>query len=301
MTRINSRQLPQRSKLVFYFPNTKGKTPIRVTLPFFENVTISESKAARYQDFRLLSRSSNLYGYLGADSRKLRLTFSMTLPHIQYNHPEVNETKYIKNDYNNLFDSFTQTSVGNDKKQKQSEMYASKYVSNISFDKVFNQVINNPDSFNNVQELLAISTAKANLETSEYLERLRENKDLQAIELVLYWTNIIRSSVVNNAQNPLLGPPIIRLSHGIMYQNIPCICKSYSFRVSGDDKAGFDIHTLMPRMITFDLELEESRTGDFKKYEKFTNVSKDNLTGYESVLSDFRSMDPGSILEDEKL
>lgn len=56
----------------------------------------------------------------------------------------------------------------------------------------------------------------------------------------------------------------------------------------------------MPRMITFELELEENRTGDFKQYDKFTVVSRDNLTGYESVLSDFRSMDPGSISQDEK-
>jgi hypothetical protein len=296
MTKINRRDLPERSKLVFYFPNIKGKTPIRVTLPFFENVTISESKAARYQDFRLLSRASNLYGYLGADSRKLRLTFSMTLPHIQYNHADVNETRYIKNDYNILFPLFNRTRVGNNKNQKQSEIYASKYISKVSLDKTIAEGINNPNAFDSVNDLLENSYFK----TAEYLERLRENKDIQAIELVLYWTNIIRSSVVNNAQNPLLGPPIIRLSHGIMYQNIPCICKSYSFRVSGDDKAGFDIHTLMPRMITFELELEENRTGDFKQYEKFTVVSRDNLTGYESVLSDFRSMDPGSITQDEK-
>tara|TARA_R100001163_G_scaffold56223_1_gene43884 strand:- start:69 stop:749 length:681 start_codon:yes stop_codon:yes gene_type:complete len=112
------------------------------------------------------------------------------------------------------------------------------------------------------------------------------------IDLIIYWTNIIRSSVVNYSKNPIFGPPIIRLRHGIMYQDIPCICTDYS--IGYNESAGYDLDTLLPRQLKITMKLEEIRTGDFGEFDTTDLIKKDNLAGWEAVvLGDTHSMDPG--------
>jgi hypothetical protein len=114
----------------------------------------------------------------------------------------------------------------------------------------------------------------------------------KVIDLIMYWLNIIRSSNVNHAKNPTIGPPIVRLSHGIMYQDVPCICTD--FTISNEEIAGYDVDTLLPRIIKVEMKLEEVRTGDFGTGSNNYYITKDNLKGWESVLSDkTQSMDPG--------
>jgi hypothetical protein len=115
----------------------------------------------------------------------------------------------------------------------------------------------------------------------------------RVIDLIIYWTNIVRSSVVNYAKNPIYGPPIIRLNHGILYQDIPCVCTSYS--IDFEEQAGYDLDTLLPRKIKISMKLEELRTGDFGDFEpKGEAVKRDNLAGWEAVvLGETNSMDPG--------
>ena len=82
-TPIIARELPERANLSFYFPNpNEGSDYHKVGLPFFENPKITESKKARYKKHSLLARSSNLYTYLGADSRRINVSFNITLPHL---------------------------------------------------------------------------------------------------------------------------------------------------------------------------------------------------------------------------
>jgi len=77
------RNLPDKSYLRFIFPtSTDYSQRVIVTLPFFENIEIEESQRARYSKYDLLSRPGNMYTYTGADSRQIRLAFSMTIPHI---------------------------------------------------------------------------------------------------------------------------------------------------------------------------------------------------------------------------
>jgi hypothetical protein len=118
---------------------------------------------------------------------------------------------------------------------------------------------------------------------------------LKAIDVIIYWVNIIRSSVINNSQNPLYGPPIIRLTHGILYEDVPCICRDYT--LSYNESAGFDIKTLLPRQLKITMKLEENRTGNFGVYDAMSENSRtrDNLAGWESVVNmPTRSGDPGS-------
>ena len=93
---IVDRKLPERTRLMFYFPiPEKGGDYYVVKLPFFENVSIKEDKKARYQKYSLISRSSNLYSYLGADSRSINLTFNITLPHLLDEHPDISLDKFM--------------------------------------------------------------------------------------------------------------------------------------------------------------------------------------------------------------
>ena len=98
--------------------------------------------------------------------------------------------------------------------------------------------------------------------------------------------------MVNNSKNPLYGPPVIRLRHGILYQDVPCICTNYS--IDYNEAAGYDIDTLLPRQLKVTMKLEEIRTGDFGEFDTTDIIKKDNLAGWEAVVTGkTHSMDPG--------
>jgi hypothetical protein len=105
-------------------------------------------------------------------------------------------------------------------------------------------------------------------------------------DIVTYWLDVIRSSTYNNVQNPLFGPPIVRLTHGLMHRGIPCIVTNYSFTY--DPNTGYDKDTLLPRVIKVDMELKEVRTGDFGTFDpsplQAETEAGDNLAGWEAVI-----------------
>ena len=139
-----------------------------------------------------------------------------------------------------------------------------------------------------------LNEQKKKYSNSEFEQKFIKYK---MIDLIIYWVNIIRCSVINNAQNPIYGPPLIRLNHGIMYQNVPCICNNYS--IGWVETAGYDLQTLLPRQIKVEMKLEELRTGDFGKFTGDGNnpINRDNLAGWESVVlgteNKRNSLDPG--------
>lgn len=317
---IVDRSLPERTKLMFYFPvPTAGDSYYVVEMPFFENVVIKEAKKARYQKYSLISRSSDLYSYLGADSRSLTLNFNLSLPHILEEHPEINLDKYI---------SYMQDKDNVDlEKQRFLEPYKSqslpnsmafklgtKYTKSLAKDSA-KQVLNNLGTLNSVdrealssrygldslqldeisQNPASVTTELPNINFDQQQVEYSESQQLKfkIIDLIIYWTNIIRSSVVNYTNNPIYGPPIIRLRHGIMYQDIPCICQSYS--IDFNEAMGYDPDTLLPRQISISLKLDELRTGDFGEFSPKGNpLQRDNLAGWEAVvLGETNSMDPG--------
>jgi hypothetical protein len=285
-----NRQLPERSKVVFMFPSHReGESAIQVVLPFFENIDIKEQKVARYSEFKLLSRSSNIYGYTGSDSRKFSLTFKMTLPHLQFEHPELTLNDYIfKNAVQsknlNWWDMVTKPPGTKNVLVNQTTKLSKKFMDAAELE---------------TNSLAAFHISDAYKKSSFKWDQISnypysENPELEkTVELMLYWTNIVRASVSNNTNNPVLGPPIVRFTHGILYQDIPCICKSYNLTFKNE--SGYEIKTLMPRVLEFQLDLEENRTGNFGKFEKYKQVTRDNLAGYEAILSDELSMDPGSL------
>ena len=88
------------------------------------------------------------------------------------------------------------------------------------------------------------------------------------------WVNTIRTCVSNNAKDPSLGPPIIRLTHGVMFQDVPCIATSVN--ITSDPLAGYDKRTLLPRKIDVTMSLEEFRMGDLGDYAAGEVTTRDN-------------------------
>ena len=336
---IMDRQLPERANLTFYFTNpSEGENYFVVRMPFFENPKITESKKARYKKHSLLARSSNLYTYLGADSKKITLEFGITLPHLLEEHPEISPDMFVL-PKNNLpeeerkrftspaaamkeahttaaeyrgshfednealigaaFTLMSQVGLTEDEKEYIQAMYGvtkqmvrdqnKKTAQAYAAMKKTAELFGGDQLF---QDLVPPTIPTTSKRTSKRLDASRNDR-LRLIDVILYWVNIIRSSVINHAGNPLYGPPIIRLNHGLLYQSVPCICTDY--RLDWDERAGYDIDTLLPRKLNIKLNLEEIRTGDFQSFNPNEIINRDNLAGWESVIGEYHSVDPGYI------
>jgi hypothetical protein len=337
---IIDRKLPERSNLVFYFNKPDNPSDyFKVTLPFFENVSVKESKRARYNKYSLIGRSSNLYSYGGADSRLLSLTFNITLPHILSIIKDTSFQKYQNysqsEDLEKQKELFKKQTIDNTQSRvtnlignnyiKTTEDEYTRLAKDPSYTQgnTYNEILIYPEYSEPRKTALDIefdrvfgsSAAKARYAMGareeegqlpyRSIEKRQKTRSIpfseratttdfkfKVIDLIMYWLNIIRSSNVNHAKNPTIGPPIVRLSHGIMYQDVPCICTD--FTISNEEIAGYDVDTLLPRIIKVEMKLEEVRTGDFGTGSNNYYITKDNLKGWESVLSDkTQSMDPG--------
>jgi hypothetical protein len=117
------------------------------------------------------------------------------------------------------------------------------------------------------------------------------------IDLVFVWVNLVRATCLNNARNTVQGPPIVRLTHGPMYNNIPCVVRDYTISIM--DEVGFEVQTLTPKRLEITLTLSEMRTGDFGTFESGWLETGDNLAGWEAIIED-NNTDPynGDITEE---
>ena len=255
----DNRDLHNRSKLSFHYDKGGGNISIS-RLPFFENIKVDESKSARWKKYNVVSRSSDLYAYLGADSRKLSLSFSMTLPHIQSLIDDVGWTNYKDLQIEDPKEEFSKAPPDpTDTPDSPSFLDSAKAV-NVE-----------TDSFSLLD--LSIAALSSIADTA---------RDLSVQNTVMFWVNTIRTCVSNNAKDPSLGPPIIRLTHGVMFQDVPCIATSVN--ITSDPLAGYDKKNLLPRKIDVTMSLEEFRMGDLGDYAAGEATTRDNLAGWEAVI-----------------
>lgn len=306
MKKIRERKLEDRSKLIFEFPKQNNGKYV-VTLPFFENISITERKKANYKKYNLLSRSSQLYTYLGADSRKFSLEFSISFPHILEEYgPQVKQNFLRFVDYENQaflkkyfekddLDSWNLIFRGEGSLVAKAAAARAKFKESLKTTEFTNDALEGVLGVLTAPTDLALRGVQAlglpslgNFSTQDTID-----KD-NLLDVILYWTGIIRSSVTNNSDNPVYGPPIVRVNHGLLFRNIPCICTDYSLEPV--EEAGYDVGTLMPRRIRYSMNLEELRAGDFGKFNGYSSeqVTRDNLVGWEGVVEDrYNSMEPG--------
>jgi hypothetical protein len=76
--------LEAKSRLYIRYPDPVDPegAAIQIILPFYEDPIIRERKQTRYATYNPIGRASNLYTYLGSNSREFDLQFSITLPHL---------------------------------------------------------------------------------------------------------------------------------------------------------------------------------------------------------------------------
>ena len=319
----DTRILPERSRLEFHYNSGEATKRMIVFVPFFENPSIKEKKQANYVTYDVVGRSSSLYAYTGAKSRKFSLKANYTLPHlarfemgldkyrrlIDADSPEAQRSLFT-----NKKITGSTTTVG-DVPYGPAQAYKEHYYETLStifdgasLDEVQNLIADagplNPIGLMGLANFAVKTQAINDSEAGQtYAGGISEDwtenawETLKAVDTLLFFVNIFRTSVMNNASHPTHGPPIIRIVHGTLFQSVPCVCRSYT--LEWEEKMGYELETLTPRRLVLTMQLEELRAGDFDNHGYGMPVKRDNLTGWESVITSYGhshcSIDPGEI------
>ena len=320
-----NRLLHERSHLALEFPQSDNRV-IRTFIPILENPQVSERGAANLNNYTLVGRAGELFSYAGAKSRRINLTFNISLLHVI----EMNTTEGITEKFKRQFKLFFT------EREDARELFNMREEARINRENLIEAglqeegtfTLEDRDAMAAADDFLGDTDQKINGKGRAYASTHRDYyrkligeltgaqleveesesflapvldaldietasqgfKDLNdTIDLVYCWVNLIRGSVLNNSSNTLYGPPILRLTHGPMYNNIPCLVENYNIRIV--DEAGYDVQTLTPRKIEVSLSLIESRTGNFGKYQATQIENGDNITGWESIIGN-NDLDP---------
>ena len=296
------RLLEERSYLKFVFPGIDERLPTEFTLPFYENVRISESQSANYVKYDLLARSSSLYSYAGSPSRRIKLNFNITTPHLLDFAKDATPMKYIdgpavdnkikaQEDFQ-VFPDDPEMGAGSETWGvpvweheggiRNATAARQRYHRALMNKKDPGSWDANPKELKNYYEYYwpnPEDPTHSEIESARGMKKSDEN----VLNVLVWWINLIRASTKNNAENVILGPPIIRLNHGPLYNDIPCVCTSY--KIDPDNSAGFEKITLLERIIKVSMDLEEIRTGDLlSEYVPSDIIKMDNNAGWEALI-----------------
>lgn len=288
---FSNRYFSERNRLIFEYPSENGDNTI-VFIPFYENPQISEDQNANFAEYNPIGRAGSLYAYTGASSRKFKVSFNLTLPHLAYHPMGVNRFLRVyqgssKESQKLLFTKNSNFSA------KQLPGDPNKSLS-LAVEKAFRQLQLDNGNFvmpdlPSIPGITRPSTTTEELQSS-YLNTLSATERHKVLDTLLFFVAILRTSVTNNVSNPLLGPPLVRIDFGTLYQQVPCICES--FRIAYKEEGGYDLPTTTPRLITISLSLKEVRAGDFTEYQPAVLSKRDNLTGWESAINSPHTIDP---------
>lgn len=242
-----------------------------------------------------IGRNGSVYVHTGSDSREFNLSFSITLPNIIEHGVRADRPSggFFDFDFGGAMD----------RAQKKSRQ-VSRYIKNVKegprpgevnsmeeyireTDKVFQGYLDDQEVAFQTQKVF--NDGARNLISFSQPNSFDDPR-ITALASVMSWLNLIRISTMTHSQKPWLGPPILRLTHGIVYQNVPCIAKSWNVDVDGE--AGYDNRTLMPRRLKVTMQLCEVRlTND--KYD--TKDNPDGLVGWDIPLEGFLSLNAVNI------
>lgn len=289
------RLLPERSFLYYTYPQLGGKKNIEFYLPMLENIEVREAQAARVGRVDLLGRLGTLFTFQGANSRNFDVKFSFHLDHIaHYVHevglPEINFFNEPKRPQFNAFNSKTQTEF---------KLNYSARAMRDAYDSVnLESELIPTDPLPEFKGKLITKDLEKELANEEKFSEFGESvlnyysqnkRNHFAVNYLILFLNVIRSSTIGNSENTSLGPPTIYLNHGTMYNNIPCICEKFSITLKNDST--YDLASLTPKTLEISLDLHENRTGDFGKFVPFKHVQGENLAGWECLIEK-GTMDP---------
>jgi len=294
--KFNHRKLEERSNLAIEFP-VKDNRVLRAYIPFLENPTITEKGSSNLQEYNLLGRAGSLFSYTGSKSRNFNVSFNISLQHLAC-HQSLeglaekflssfrlffSDNQRARNSFNLNKFAVRQMRQGGLESQtniNHAQVHRNYYRSLISI--ILGEEDETTEYFL-ASVLPSVKTATIPLPDNKF-KRINDT-----INLVYVWLNLIRGTTLNNSRNTLFGPPIVRLNHGPMYNNVPCVVDSYEVRIV--EEAGYDIQTLTPNRITINLSLKETRTGDYNRFRPGKIESGDTLAGWEAVYNN-NTIDP---------
>jgi hypothetical protein len=296
--KFNKRALEERSHLSFFFPQSGGRA-LRAFIPFLENCEVYESKRSNLAEYSLLARSNSLYAYLGAKSRSFNLRFNITFLHVlEHLSKEGLDDRFRrqfqlhftdKESAKKAFFILTSTGIVQPPDTKLGRGLEHAKIHRDYYQKIANIKSQSPNFFDlGINEVLEFLGSPVQSEDQRY------NEINKIIDLIIYWINLIRSTTNNNAKNSTLGPPIVRLTHGPMYNNIGCVVDSYNIRIV--DEAGYDVQTLFPKRIEVTLTMNELKVGDFGDFKVDKFVDMDNNAGWEAIIESNNSDPYGGLI-----
>jgi len=299
-------------------------------IPFYENPRIEEKRQANYARLKIFSRNEPVRLWIGAEARNLTLSFTYTTPHILYMGTEnkmIDNTIGIEEyeDLLLLFQGDLQYINTDVASQAENQALLTGMSKNSGEAARVEELLNKTISERTSGDRYAwaspdVSSLKSQGIYDEswgegyqgrraghdYLMRKSSTSQpitgaggsiggpystyYKALDLVHKVTNIIRTTVVGSTREPDIGPPVVRLNFGEMYRNVPCICTNYSFIVEGNK--GYDNDSLIPRSITFKMELEEFRQAGQLGFDKYdAELFPDGVPGWNDFFMQ-GSMDP---------
>ena len=312
---FRSRLLDQRARIEFHYPGgMESGEDIITFIPFYENPEITETQTANYVEYNPIGRGSSMFAYTGTKSRKFKIKLTFTLPHLAMHDMGISRFMRVFMDASEDSQKLLFTSKSRHTNKKGVGDAPRSLATEVAY---LYHGLSDPDmdATERVQVLAhrtqvdlppALQGLQGNLTTPSFnsgiITPLQKpsppppptgaNTELfKIIDTLLFFITLLRTSVVNKVDNPIFGPPLLRLNFGTLYQSVPCICKSYN--IAWDEKAGYDLETLTPRRMMVDLTLDEVRVGNFGKYEPGKLTSRDNLTGWESAVGEpYNTTDP---------
>tara|TARA_Y100001951_G_C11291365_1_gene272402 strand:+ start:384 stop:1400 length:1017 start_codon:yes stop_codon:yes gene_type:complete len=328
---LNLRDLELRAGLFFQYPQFEAtdKT-LLFFLPFWENPEITEMKEANLVEYDLINRGSTMFVNTGAKARSLTIEFPLTINHIMRSYNSVLSAKaliqsvFTKSEKErfdirekpstesisptnqvtrqwkeNLLNSMADAGV-EDIKGARSDLDKVNYWRQTDPDIMEDYFVLGDNSYERIQGTagdISVEDFEGTASRALAYETFRNNNGMsetavKALDSLSFILDIIRTSVAPNQQNTVLGPPLIRVRHGTMYLDVPCICKNFNIRI--EEEAGYNLRTLTPNRITVTMTLVEVRTGDFGTFHPTVPVQRDNIAGWESTL-EHGTTDPGLI------
>jgi hypothetical protein len=301
---INARRaLDKRAFLEFHYPSSNSDSDNTIVrIPFYENPKITETQTANYAEYNPINRVGSMYAYMGAKSRKIKVKSTFTLPHLAMH--EMGIVRFLRVFTGQSDEAKKALFDGPNAKANNPEAQTGGSTLAIEVRDIYLKYLSEFDKKNHYTSVPKEVWIEAGLASDDGdltsfergLKQAQKEQDIKRFEVIdtlLFFVALLRTSVANNVENPLLGPPLIRLTFGTLYRSVPCICKSYN--LGWEEMAGYDIETLTPRRLTIDLTLEEVRIGDFEKFDRLDIVKRDNIAGWESAIKAPYTTDPKEI------
>jgi hypothetical protein len=282
----DKRILEQRARIEFHYPIDD----MIIFVPMYENPKIQESQTANYVEYNPIGRSSSLFAYTGSKSRKFKVELTYTLPHLEMF--DMGIYRFQRVFTNSTKDSQKQLFFPDPNKKKPGDAPNSL---SLEVEKQYWILRAWAETLENISEAQgvfdkALTGLQGAGDLAQTLNSLTPTKRHAALDSLLFFIALFRTSVVNKADNPIYGPPLARLTFGAMYQSVPCIIKSYN--MAWEEEMGYDLETLTPRRIKINLDMQEVRVGDMGKYDPAQFVKRDNITGWESATAGWYTTDP---------